>query len=505
MSDCQFGRWKQVFTFATRSYTAQILGKGENHHQNFVQLASLSAPKMATPKEEASSISGLSINEIRTNDLENVHDAVVLGVNKDEQTDETIVDQQNDKICALCRQDMTKMLYEACQGGINIYENNEIVNITVSTASCRHCEAEAKSSETNPNRQSESGAMVKQCNDAGNPTFNINVYGNTGTIFIGDGLNYGLAFIVDERAMRWLQRFYRITNEIYPLRDNGKWDEFYEKVDKVKTRPKLDDVSIFMMIEKSVALRFQGKNSQAKKIVKEAMKMIFKTPGLQMREFLIALSHCQRAALYRKDSRLSEANDAVDIAEQNVAVLPCILARAYMDYEKASNLYIQHSYLYQSGKARDECAELAKKELKNCISTCERMLSENDTIYLRRHILCLVKLAHLNLDCVTTEARNQPVSEACVREAGDCITKIKQQIDIEQMGECSAMLLHSAESGYHYRRGDYTKATICAQQALDKAKSLGFQSHVDEEQERVRHMADLLKQQQEQRKQNQAL
>lgn len=363
----------------------------------------------------------------------------------------------------------------------------------------------------------------------------INVVNNTGNIIIGNEITYcdglspdrsgsdqltgglvvadgadvvlpspqrGPVFCIDRNAMQWLEKFYRITNEIYPLRDNGRWEDFYEKVNTgilSANRNGQSEVEIFLMIEKSTALSYQGKNGESKTMVKQAKDMIFR-PGLNMQEFLIALAHCQLAALYRRESKFDKSNNALSIAERNVEVLPSDLARVYVIYEKASNCYIQHSHdLSKSKQDRDSLAERAKREFKNCIDMCERMLSSEKDIYLRRHHFCYVKLAILNLDCVTTEARNQPVSDACIREAGDCITRMRQRYSGE-MGESTIMLLHTAETGHFHRLGDYGSAEISARQALQKAVVRGFQLQVEELQDNLKHMQSLSKKDQEQQK-----
>ena len=190
---------------------------------------------------------------------------------------------------------------------------------------------------------------------------------------------------------------------------------------------------------------------------------------------------------------MAKANNAVSIAEQNAEVVPSNLCKALVIYEKASNLYTQHFYLSQSAEQeRDNYAELAKNEYKNCISTCERLLSEKDNVYLRKHHFCYVKLALLNLKCETTSTRHKPINEACIREAGACITRMQQRYSGE-MNESAAMLLQAAETDHFYRRGDYDNAEISARKALYKAESSGYHSEVQELQERVREMS-LLKQ-----------
>ena len=352
---------------------------------------------------------------------------------------------------------------------------------------------------------------------------NISVGGNKGTVIISKNVKYvddsreriagqsngeselviavngvvmqspqrGLVFSIDKNTMKWLQKFYQITNEIHPLRDNTKWEDFYKKVDtglKEAKNNNFHEIEIFLTIEKSTALCYQGENSMSRKLVEQAKDMIFGRPRLNMREFLIIMSQCQLSALYRRESKFSEAVNALSIAEQNVEVVPSNFAKVYVNYEKASDYHALHSNSSQSKQDRDHYAELAKKEFKKCISTCERILSEtNSTIYLRKHQFCFVKLALLNLDCKTTAARNQSVSEECVREAGDFISWMQQRYKGE-MGESAAMLLHAAETDHFHRRGDYAKAEFTAQLALHKAKSLGFQSEVHELQGRLKHM-----------------
>ena len=366
--------------------------------------------------------------------------------------------------------------------------------------------------------------------NADNRMVNIHVINNSGKIVIGDNVSYyegspglesrcqsnedggtivtdgseivspqrGPVFCVDKNTMKWVDKFYRITNEIYPLRDNGRWEDFYEKVNKgiwFARQNRLQEEEILLTIEKSIALGYQKKNDESKQTVKLANDLILSRPGLNMREFLVALSHCQLAALQRRASKLTKASKSVFIAEQNVEFVPSYLAKAYVIYEKASNWYWQCYYCHELGQGslRDNFANEAKKEFKKCISTCEQVLAENDTLYLRRHHFSLVKLALMNLNCSTTATRNEPVSEDDVREAGDCISRMHQRYS-GQMGESTSMLLHCAQTDQFFRQGDYTNAEISARQALHKAESSGFQLQIHELRERLEDIT-LLKQQ----------
>lgn len=475
--------------------------------------------------------------------LERLEEA--LGVNK---AREKALDQRDDEIQCSCLgschgTNMDRMTCNAHKGDdVYIVDNNGTVFVDLGGQRVDHlttdCVTETKTSQSLPSnsagdcstKPSRAISCVKNYNNA--DVVNISVVDNKGTVIISNNVKYvddsrersiagqsngesdelviadsgvmmqslqrGPVFSIDKEAMKWMQKFYKITNEIHPLRDNAKWDDFYKKVNTGIQWAKNNDhheFEIFMMIEKSTALCYQGENSKSKELVKQAKDMILRRPRINMREFLITLSHCQLSALYRRENKFPKAVNALSIAEQNVEIVPSNFVKVYVIYEKASNCHAQHSNLSQSKQDRDNYAELAKKEFKKCISTCERILSEKNRIYLRKHHFCLVKLAFLNLDCETTAARNQSVSEECINEAGHCISRMQQRYKGE-MGESTAMLLHAAETDHFHRRGDYAKAEFTAQLALHKAKSLGFQSEVHELEDRLKHMR-LLKQQQQ--------
>ena len=82
--------------------------------------------------------------------------------------------------------------------------------------------------------------------------------------------------------------------------------------------------------EKSIALGYKKKNDESKQTVKLANDLILSRPGLNMRDFLVALSHCQLAALQRRASKLTKASKPVFIAEQSVEFVPSYLAKTYV-------------------------------------------------------------------------------------------------------------------------------------------------------------------------------
>ena len=369
---------------------------------------------------------------------------------------------------------------------------------------------------------------VRDYNDADTRTVNLKVVNNMGIIHMGNNTNVtycdglpgrhtggqltadgvvadddvilaspqrGPVFCTDKNIMKRLQQtVHTVTNEIYPLRDNGRWVEFHKEVDKKLQLAKEEKdykIAMFMMIEKATALSYQGESDEALKMLKQARNMLLRRPNLGIFwKFLLVLLHCTLAAIYRRGNKLEKAYDALHIAKENVQFVPFDLAKVYMLYEMA-NWSLQSSYLCSSRDERDNYIEQAKTEFQDCFSLCER--SGEEGVYVRRHHFCLVKKALLNLFCETTEARNQQVSEACIREAGDCITRMQQQYS-EQMGASTAILLLAAQCDYYHRRGDHGKAENFAQQALLQAKNLGFQLEFEKLHDRCQHMS-FLKQQ----------
>jgi hypothetical protein len=351
---------------------------------------------------------------------------------------------------------------------VNITITNNSGNVIIGQGAACHV------NEQNPSREHRDGELV--------------VADGTSMTSMFPSPQRQLVVCVDRNIMKWLNRFYTITNEIYPLRDNGRWDEFYTTVDErikfAREKGHLEE-EVFMTIEKSTALSYQKKNDQSMETVTQANSMIHANGhGLKMKEFLTVMSHCQLAALYRRQNKMFKANQAVFIAEQNAEFVPSCLAKAYVIYEKASNQALYLSIVSTLEPEREGFEKEAKEELKNCISVCEKMLNEVDTIYLRRHLFCFLKLALMNLNCRTATARSQSVSEDSVREAKDCITRMQNAYS-GQMSEATSILLLTAQCDHGYRSGDYPNAAVFGRQALEIAERLGFHLEIKELKDRL--------------------
>ncbi|EDO47770.1 predicted protein [Nematostella vectensis] len=276
--------------------------------------------------------------------------------------------------------------------------------------------------------------------------YNINIVNSSGNVVIGDNAKCEHNFVTGEnvtadgshpnmvvsptsplvvRAGKSLakrtQLIYTLIGDIYPLRENGKWDLFYQSINqrlKIVRNAGQRDVQIFLMIEKSIGLRYQKKNEDALNLLNKANKKISEH-ALELREFLLALSHTELAALYRREGKKLKTYDALAKAQQNAEMVPSFLVKGFTAYERASTLVKELSLVSYLEPDRDEIKKETKDALRLVISFCEKMLQQNPDIYLRKHIFALLLLAHLDLNCRTSVARSQPVCEGDVKEAED--------------------------------------------------------------------------------------
>ncbi|XP_032220863.2 uncharacterized protein LOC116603563 [Nematostella vectensis] len=284
--------------------------------------------------------------------------------------------------------------------------------------------------------------------------YNINIVNSSGNVVIGDNAKCEHNFVTGEnvtadgshpnmlvsptsplvvRASKSLakrtQLIYTLIGDIYPLRENGKWDLFYQSINqrlKIVRNAGQRDVQIFLMIEKSIGLRYQKKNEDALNLLNKANKKISEH-ALELREFLLALSHTELAALYRREGKKLKTYDALAKAQQNAEMVPSFLVKGFTAYERASTLVIELSLVSYLEPDRDEIKKETKDALRLVILFCEKMLQQNPDIYLRKHIFALLLLAHLDLNCRTSVARSQPVCEGDVKEAEDCIKYVEQK------------------------------------------------------------------------------
>ncbi|XP_048584496.1 uncharacterized protein LOC116613263 [Nematostella vectensis] len=361
-------------------------------------------------------------------------------------------------------------------------------------------------------------------------TYHINIMNSSGNMAIGDNAKCEHNFVTGEcvtadglhpnvvvsptaplvvragkSVAKRTQLIYKLTGDIYPLRENGKWDLFYQCVNqgiKIARDAGQKGVKIFLMIEKSIGLSYQKKNEESLKLLNKANKEISEH-ALEMREFLLALSHSQLAALYRREKKKLKTYDALAKAQQNAVMVPSFLVKGFTAYERASTLSLELSLVSISEPDRDELKKEAKDALRLAISFCEEMLQQNPGLYLRKHIFALLKLALLDLNCRTSAARSQPVSERDVNEAEDCIKHTEQKYS-QHLNDSLKIQLYTAKCDLCFRKAQvqcqenqtdnghkqleielYQQAMVYGEMALKMAQKINFPIDIQALQERL--------------------
>ncbi|XP_031573862.1 uncharacterized protein LOC116307703 [Actinia tenebrosa] len=299
-----------------------------------------------------------------------------------------------------------------------------------------------------------------------------------------------LKVTADENFEKFMYAFQDIINRLHPLRDKGRFKEFYIVAEGFAGSSE-PHIQILILIEKSMALSYQKEFTKSKEIIDEAMKMISNNLGVEMKNFLTAYSHVHLTGLSRRQNRLTEANKFVSTAKQNEEFTPFSIARVFIAYEHASNLTKTLSLMnVDEDEPWQIMKEDASKSLRECITLSQRIHETNSSIYLQRPQFSLVKLALMNLNCRTKTSRTQPVEEESIQEAERCIKKMEEYEG--DISEALSIQLYVAKSDLCFRTKDFLQAKSLAQQALHIAEENTFSLEIEPIQDRLKDINKLL-------------
>lgn len=291
-----------------------------------------------------------------------------------------------------------------------------------------------------------------------------------------------LKVTADENSEKFMDEFQDIINRLHPLRDKGRFKEFYSVAEGIEGSNE-PHIQILILIERSMALSYQKEFAESRKLIDESIKMI-SNQGVKMKNFLLAYSLVHQTGLSRRKNRLTEADEFVSTAKQNEEFIPFGILRVFVAYEHASNLTKMLSLM---NVAEEEPWQIKKedasKSLRECISLAQRVHQENRSIYLQRKQFCLVKLALLNLNCRTKTSRTQPVKEESIHEAEHCIKEMEECEG--DMSEALSIQLYVAKSDLCFRKKDFLQAKDFAEQALGIATVNTFRLEINSIQERL--------------------
>ena len=305
------------------------------------------------------------------------------------------------------------------------------------------------------------------------------------------GVEPQLAVVFDEMRT--------IVNQLYPLRDRGKWQEFERALLELQTKyDKHPEIKCLLLLEESVKLTYQKRFEAAKRTVKQSLNIVnneeSKISGASQ-NVLIVLGNVTSASIYRRlpKKKLGKAFECLKEAKQrgerlkNINLTMAKFALALLDYELARS---HMAFATLTNDAKKSNKEVCKALLGHCIDRC-RKLSDESHLYTARQsfaLLCLARLSLPTAKCHSLSGHCEKVKKGSARQAEKLLDEYhRSHRDLESSPVAARVKYSLARSQLCFIRGNYAPAEEFARQAVETAKKYGFeletvpaQTHLDQ-------------------------
>ena len=291
-----------------------------------------------------------------------------------------------------------------------------------------------------------------------------------------------------------MKRFHIILNNLHPLRDSGKFEDFTSVADGMMMTSKGDlELELLILLEKSVIVSDQNDLENAEAMVLEALSKLKNSEAkVEMRDYLLTMAHVYLNAIYRRQYKHGKADSTIAVAKQ---VLPksqnetTRFFKAQILYEMASNLTIYINSFPPDLSARKKLVEQSKHYMRQCIDLSIEL--DGGNVYIKEHQFGLLKLASLDLNCDTRAAREQITSDKSIADAQTYLREVQEKCK-DEMSERLKIQFLRAKSDLNYRLGEFKAAQSEASQALSLAETLGFNSEIIPIRERLEDISKLI-------------
>ena len=267
-----------------------------------------------------------------------------------------------------------------------------------------------------------------------------------------------------------------IVDQLYPLRDSGKWQAFEKALNRLQSEDSIHPaIKCFLLLEESVKHTYQKNFKAAKRKAEGALNIVNNDAVISgtSHDVLRILSKVASASIYRRlpKRKLGKAFKCLEDARESSERLKSVnltipkFALALLDYEQA-RCYMEFATVKGESKC---CNKEACRFLGLCIDRC-RALYNNNKLYTARQTFALVYLARLSLP--TTTSCSEPGQ---CRQAENHLEEYERSHshlgDYPVAARVKAMLTRSELC---FLERNYSSAKNFGCQALDIAEKYGF-------------------------------
>ena len=283
-----------------------------------------------------------------------------------------------------------------------------------------------------------------------------------------------------EEGMELFRRSMWVMKELQSLRDNARWSDFDDRANELLLSYTDIDTIVAIKLEQSVAACYKNNLEHSLQLLDEAFSLMSGATNVLV---LAGRGYGYRAGVKRRQRNLGEAQQDVQLAEQNIRACHTSLDASFIVYERASVLL---DFIGRLSQRSPKQVEEALRNLEKCIDVCLSVEMQDEEMYVKKHHFAFIKIAMLLLDCRTEAARERVLSEEFIAKGEKCLKTL--ETNWSQIAEGVTVQFYLASSDLEYRKGNYQNAENFASLAKNRTVHLGFNTEISHAQEGLDHM-----------------
>ena len=282
---------------------------------------------------------------------------------------------------------------------------------------------------------------------------------------------------ISKECVELCKLFFEIVlSVLHPLRDDGKWDIFDDKLNEFRQIYRENRIwQILLTLEQGLQMcyhSYQSNISEAEKVIRQELAKLERLEGIDpsITSLCKGRANCYLAAVYRRGKLCDgKVQDCLLLAEKHFKDTDFLYDKATMYYEKAS-------WLFEfSNLKSDQVMQFVKNDFDQCAELCEQINNVGRYEFVRKGYFAKLKKVMLLLDC-SQRGRTRNISKEYLEEAGKCLEELDFENNNHGIESSISIQLQFllAKSDSSFRLKDNEQAEKLVQEAKLLAEKHGF-------------------------------